>query len=102
MAVVSETRAAGKPAGQALPGAPSAPSGRPARLVSLDAYRGFIMLAMASGGLALSGVAQHFDLAVLAASTAGLVGSPSGGPLGAASALVPDRTGLLPANRVLS
>ena len=48
MAVVSETRAAGKPAGQALPGAPLAPSGKPARLVSLDAYRGFIMLAMAS------------------------------------------------------
>ena len=32
----------------------------PARLVSLDAYRGLTMLAMASGGLALHRVAQNF------------------------------------------
>ncbi len=37
---------------------PAAPT-LPARLVSLDAYRGFIMLAMASGGLALAQVAKH-------------------------------------------
>ncbi len=30
------------------------------RLVSLDAYRGFIMLAMASAGFGLAGVAKHF------------------------------------------
>ncbi len=30
------------------------------RLVSLDAYRGFVMLAMVSGGLALPAVAEHF------------------------------------------
>jgi heparan-alpha-glucosaminide N-acetyltransferase len=30
------------------------------RLVSLDAYRGFIMLVMASGGLAIPAVASHF------------------------------------------
>ena len=30
----------------------------PARLVSLDAYRGFVMLAMISGGLGLHGIAQ--------------------------------------------
>jgi heparan-alpha-glucosaminide N-acetyltransferase len=37
------------------------PAGAPAssRLVSLDAYRGFIMLAMASGGLGLAGVARR-------------------------------------------
>jgi heparan-alpha-glucosaminide N-acetyltransferase len=33
---------------------------KPARLVSLDAYRGAIMLFMASGGLALPTVAKHF------------------------------------------
>src|SRR5438132_6681561 len=33
----------------------------PPRLVSLDAYRGFIMLVMASGGLAIAQVAKdHF------------------------------------------
>ncbi len=36
------------------------PREKPARLVSLDAYRGAIMLFMASGGLALPAVAQHF------------------------------------------
>jgi predicted acyltransferase len=38
------------------------PSGNavPQRLVSLDAYRGFVMLAMASGGLGLTQVADHF------------------------------------------
>ena len=30
------------------------------RLVSLDAYRGFVMLAMVSGGLGLTEVAEHF------------------------------------------
>src|SRR5947207_2255007 len=33
---------------------------KPTRLVSLDAYRGFIMLAMASGGLGFTEVAKHF------------------------------------------
>jgi predicted acyltransferase len=36
------------------------PAEKPVRLVSLDAYRGFIMLAMASGGFALPKVAQAF------------------------------------------
>ncbi len=44
--------------GAAPPVAPSAP--KPARLVSLDAYRGFIMLLMASGGLSLGYVATSF------------------------------------------
>jgi predicted acyltransferase len=43
---------------------PSAPEPaekpKPARLVSLDAYRGFIMLAMASGGLALAAAAKYY------------------------------------------
>jgi predicted acyltransferase len=37
-----------------------APAGRSERLVSLDAYRGAIMLLMASGGLGLAQVAKHF------------------------------------------
>jgi predicted acyltransferase len=42
------------------PIATPAPREKPARLVSLDAYRGAIMLFMASGGLALPAVAKHF------------------------------------------
>ena len=33
---------------------------RPQRLVGLDAYRGFIMLTMASSGFAFPQVAKHF------------------------------------------
>lgn len=41
--------------------APAAPSARePVRLVSLDAYRGFVMLAMASSGLGFAAVAKEF------------------------------------------
>ena len=36
------------------------PIEKPQRLVSLDAYRGFIMLAMVSGGLGFSAVAREF------------------------------------------
>jgi heparan-alpha-glucosaminide N-acetyltransferase len=39
------------------PGVPTSPE-RPERLVSLDAYRGFVMLAMASAGLNLARVAR--------------------------------------------
>lgn len=35
---------------------------KPARLVSLDAYRGFVMLAMASGGLALGRAASNDEV----------------------------------------
>jgi len=35
---------------------------KPARLVSLDAYRGFVMLAMASSGLALANAASNEEL----------------------------------------
>lgn len=38
----------------------ASPSPAVTRLQSLDAYRGFVMLAMASGGLGLSRVAEHF------------------------------------------
>lgn len=41
---------------------PTVPSNPPARLVSLDAYRGFVMLAMASSGLALATVAKDADV----------------------------------------
>ncbi len=39
---------------------PAVPSPAPVRLLSLDAYRGFTMLAMASGGLGLAAVAGQF------------------------------------------
>jgi predicted acyltransferase len=39
-------------------GSPGAPAAKPARLVSLDAYRGVIMIVLASGGFALHGVAN--------------------------------------------
>lgn len=42
------------------PAAEAAPRAKPARLLSLDAYRGAIMLFMASGGLALPAAAKHF------------------------------------------
>ena len=42
------------------PGTPAPAPGDPDRLVSLDAYRGFVMLAMASGGLAIPEVAKAF------------------------------------------
>ena len=49
-----------RPAERHTPTAPPIPREKPARLVSLDAYRGAIMLFMASGGLALPAVARHF------------------------------------------
>ncbi len=50
----------GQPARREIPVAAPAPQEKPARLVSLDAYRGAIMLFMASGGLALPAVAKNF------------------------------------------
>jgi predicted acyltransferase len=49
-----------RPTQHETPVATPAPREKPARLVSLDAYRGAIMLFMASGGLALPAVAKHF------------------------------------------
>jgi predicted acyltransferase len=61
------------------------------RLISLDAYRGFVMLAMVSGGLGM-GHLLTWMFPVLAASTIGLLGAPFGvGPLDAAAALTPGR-----------
>ena len=48
------------PVQRVTPSAAPMPREKPARLVSLDAYRGAIMLFMASGGLALPAVAKHF------------------------------------------
>jgi predicted acyltransferase len=94
-------RAAERPARTPAPAPPptpaASPAEAPARLVSLDAYRGFIMLLMASAGLAFAQVAARLDRATVAASTAGLVGSA---PLGAAAALVPDRAERLPPSRL--
>jgi predicted acyltransferase len=49
-----------RPAQRETPAAVPAPREKPARLGSLDAYRGAIMLFMASGGLALPAVAKNF------------------------------------------
>jgi predicted acyltransferase len=49
-----------QPAQRETPVIAAAPREKPARLVSLDAYRGAIMLFMASGGLALPAVAKNF------------------------------------------
>ena len=59
-----------------FPARPDKARQAPPRLVSLDAYRGFIMLVMASGGFAFASVAQRLDASVLASSTAALAGSP--------------------------
>src|SRR5260370_26309188 len=94
-------RPARTPGPASPPAQTPAPAEAPARLVSLDAYRGFIMLLMASGGLAFAQVATRLDRATVAASTVGLVGSAAGqGPLGAVGALVPDRSEQLPPSRL--
>jgi heparan-alpha-glucosaminide N-acetyltransferase len=49
-----------RPTVRVEPSAVPMPREKPARLISLDAYRGAIMLFMASGGLALPAVARHF------------------------------------------
>jgi predicted acyltransferase len=46
------------PRPQAEPAAKPAEGTKPPRLISLDAYRGFIMLAMASGGFYISGIVR--------------------------------------------
>jgi heparan-alpha-glucosaminide N-acetyltransferase len=48
-----------KPVEKPAPKPKSSASGKSTRLVSLDAYRGFIMLALAAGGLGLSQVAKQ-------------------------------------------
>jgi predicted acyltransferase len=58
-ALLTRPRVVDQPLIETTPPAPSRPAERPPRLVSLDAYRGFIMLAMASSGLYLSRVAQR-------------------------------------------
>src|SRR5262245_40270584 len=58
--LLTETRPYREPVLEKIPLAPPAPADKPTRLMSLDAYRGFIMLVMASGGLALPRVAKAF------------------------------------------
>ena len=80
---------------------PSVPAAAPtpSRLVSLDAYRGFIMLVMASSGLAFARTNNLLEMATLAAGTVGQVAS-SGGPLDALGGLFPNRIDVLPASRL--
>jgi predicted acyltransferase len=82
---------------RAAPGAALAPPGGSTRLVSLDAYRGFIMLVMASSGFVFAQVVHRLETSVAAASSFGLGASPSGhAPLQVAANLVPGRSEILP------
>ncbi|MBY0228947.1 MAG: hypothetical protein K2W96_06695, partial [Gemmataceae bacterium] len=67
----------------------------PPRLVSLDAYRGFIMLAMASGGLGFARIHLALETSVVVGGVAGLA---HGNPLGALGWLWPGRVEALPAS----
>lgn len=69
----------------------------PERLVSLDAYRGFIMLTMASGGLGLFRIFQHLEGRVSATSVWGHLAAP-GGWLGAIASIPPNRSEVAPAS----
>src|SRR5687767_10834695 len=55
---------AAKPASAAPPVPPVPPTKPETRLVSLDAYRGFIMLLMASAGLGVARLVRATDLAL--------------------------------------
>jgi heparan-alpha-glucosaminide N-acetyltransferase len=56
--LLTRTQPTGQPQLPEVTAAAPKPEVKPARLVSLDAYRGFIMLAMASGGLAIPTVVK--------------------------------------------
>jgi predicted acyltransferase len=56
--LLTQPKAPATPTPAFAPPAPPPPVEKPARLVSLDAYRGFIMLTMASSGLAFGTVAR--------------------------------------------
>src|SRR5262245_34302473 len=55
-----DTRVRDEPGREPTPPAVSRPTEQPGRLRSLDAYRGFIMLAMASGGLGFAVMARNY------------------------------------------
>jgi predicted acyltransferase len=78
----------------------TSPPSPPPRLVSLDAYRGFIMLVMASGGLGFARILHGLEGSALAASTLGLAGASR--PLSALANLFPGRTDLFPVSRLWS
>jgi predicted acyltransferase len=73
------------------------PSDLPPRLVSLDAYRGFIMLTMASGGLGLFRIFQNLELSVSLTGIWGQLASP-GGVLGGLGWIAPGRVDAAPAS----
>jgi predicted acyltransferase len=75
--------------------APTKPG--PERLVSLDAYRGFIMLVMASSGFAFATVNTRIETAVLAVNTVATAGSPAG-PFAALAGTFPQRAEAAPAS----
>jgi len=75
---------------------PATPAETPSRLLSLDAYRGFIMLAMASAGFAFYQVSARLEGAAQFSSAVVLAGSPAAGPLPAAGMVLPDHE-VLPA-----
>jgi predicted acyltransferase len=79
----------------------TSPPAPPPRLMSLDAYRGWIMLVMASGGLGFARVWSQMETSVLATGIFGVAGSP-GGFWSALGNLFPTRADLLPASGLWS
>ncbi|MFQ3594237.1 MAG: DUF5009 domain-containing protein, partial [Gemmataceae bacterium] len=75
----------------------SMPSGLPERLVSLDAYRGFIMLTMASGGLGLNQIHRQLEMRVCITSVCSFLATPLGW-LGAVGTIAPQRSEVAPAS----
>ncbi len=89
-----------EPVRKVVPEATRTPAPAPTRLVSLDAYRGFIMLVMASAGLAFHHTYVMVERSTLAAGTAGR--TALGGPLAALGDLFPGKAELLPVSRLWS
>jgi predicted acyltransferase len=79
----------------------ASPPAPPPRLMSLDAYRGFIMLTMASGGLGFAQIFRNLETTVLVTSTLGQIGSP-GGPLSALGNFFSGRSDVMPASGLWS
>jgi heparan-alpha-glucosaminide N-acetyltransferase len=75
-----------------------APSPTPPRLVSLDAYRGFIMLLMASGAFAFATINRNMEQLRVVAGALGLSAAP-GGPINAVPGLAVNRAELKPVSR---
>lgn len=77
------------------PSRPLPPADLSGRLVSLDAYRGFIMLTMASAGLGLARIWTNLETAASVSTVWGMLGGPVG-PLSAVGWVAPGRADAAP------